>query len=199
VATNSGRQKWPTASAPRPGRQPLMRPAIRFLGLWLLISSLFLAPACGYRVVGSEPTLPDKPRATLAIPPLENRSMEPGLETIFANDLIRAFQESHIVQVKSGDAKADYVLRGTIKKLEHSSTAYLDIERSLIRRATLTVEFSLKDTRSGKVVWKGTEIVRHDYVADKYYGIGEATRDQGLRQMSVRLAQRVHDKIGLLF
>ncbi len=164
-----------------------------------LIAVLLLLPACGYRVVGAEPVHPDKPVVTLAILPFENRSLEPGLETIFANDMLRAFQESRIVQVKAGEGKADYLLQGVIKKMEHSSTAYLDIERSLIRRATLTVEINLKDTRSGKIVWKGTEIVRHDYVADKYYGIGEATRDQGLRQMSVRLAQRVHDKIGLLF
>lgn len=165
----------------------------------LLIWGLLLLPACGYRVVGSEPGRPDQSRVTLAIAPFENRSMEPGLETIFANDMIRAFQESRTLQVKSGAGKADYLLHGVIKKLEHSSTAYLDIERSLIRRASLTVEFDLKETKTGKTVWKTTEIVRHDYVADKSYGIGEATREQGLRQMSVRLAQRVHDKIGLLF
>lgn len=167
--------------------------------LFPLLAVLFLLPACGYRVVGSEPAGPDHPRVTVAITPFENRSMEPGLETIFANDMIRAFQASGVAQVQAGGGQADYVLLGTIKKLEHSSTAYLDIERSLIRRATLTVEISLKEARTNKIIWKGTEIVRSDYVADKYYGIGEATREQGLRQMSVRLAQRVHDKISLLF
>ncbi|MGQ9920068.1 MAG: LPS assembly lipoprotein LptE [Desulfobacca sp.] len=199
MAILSGGAKGAAARERRRGQLPILRSALQVLGLCLLSASLLGAPACGYRVVGSEPTLPDKPRATLAIPTLENRSLEPGLETIFANDLIRAFQTGHIVQVRSGEDRADYVLQGIIKKLEHTSTAYLDIERSLIRRATVTVEFSLKDTRSGKIVWKDVEIVRHDYVADKYYGIGEATRDQGLRQMSVLLAQRVHDKIGLLF
>jgi len=101
--------------------------------------------------------------------------------------------------VRPGGASADYQLDGVIRKLQHSSTAYLDIDRSLIRRVTLTVEIRVKDTRSGKVIWQNTETVRHDYVADKYYGIGEATRDQGLRQMSVRLAQRVQDKVSLLF
>ncbi len=180
-------------NSPLPCRR--LRPA---LGL-LLLAAFLLLPACGYRVVGSEPDTPGRPQVSLAIAPFENRTMEPGLETMFANDMIKAFQENRAIQVKAGDAAADYVLKGSIKKLEHSSTAYLDIERSLIRRTTLTVEINLVDRRTGKVVWKGSEIVRHDYVADKYYGIGEATRDQGLRQMSVRLAQRVHDKISLLF
>ena len=104
-----------------------------------------------------------------------------------------------MVQVKPGEAKADYVLLGTIKKLEHASTAYLDIDQSLIRRATVTVEVTLKDNRNNKVIWKGVEIVKSDYVADRSYGIGEATRDQGLRQASVRLAQRINDKLSVLF
>jgi hypothetical protein len=61
------------------------------------------------------------------------------------------------------------------------------------------VEVTLKDLINNKVVWKGSEIVKSDYVADNYYGIGEATRDQGIRQASVRLAQRINDKISVLF
>ncbi len=169
------------------------------IGALLVLSLPALLASCGYRVVGTAPSQPERPPVSLAILPFDNRSMEPGLETIFANEMIRAFRESRIVQVQVGEDKADYVLLGTIKKLEHASTAYLDIEQSLIRRATLTVEIKVKDRRTGKIVWQGTEIVRHDYVADKYYGIGEATREQGLRQMSVRLAQRIHDKVSLLF
>jgi hypothetical protein len=165
----------------------------------LALGLLAMASACGYRVVGSEPVGPGQTKATLAILPFENRSMEVGLETIFANDMIRAFQDSKVVQVKPGEAKADYVLLGTIKKLEHASTAYLDIDQSLIRRATVTVEVTLKDNRNNKVIWKGVEIVKSDYVADRSYGIGEATRDQGLRQASVRLAQRINDKLSVLF
>ena len=181
--------------------QGIKNPGKGFNRLALLaLGLLAMASACGYRVVGSEPVgPPGQTKATLAIPPFENRSMEVGLETLFANDMIRAFQDSKVVQVKPGETKADYVLLGTIKKLEHSSTAYLDIGQSLIRRATITVDVSVKDTRTNKVIWKGSEIIRSDYVADSYYGIGEATRDQGIRQASVRLAQRVNDKVGVLF
>jgi|GEM_PF-402036 len=207
AAKSRSREKPPVAGGrstipgqrPSTGRAPQTLLAGQYLTLGLIISSLLLMSACGYRVVGSEPTNPYQPRVTLAILPFENRSMEPGLETIFANDMIQAFQQSGTVQVRPGDTRADYQLHGIIKKLEHSSTAYLDIDRSLIRRVTLTVEINVKNMNSGKVIWQSTETVRHDYVADKYYGIGEATRDQGLRQMSVRLAQRVQDKVSLLF
>jgi hypothetical protein len=181
-------------------KQGIKRPGKGILPLLLLaLGMLAMASACGYRVVGSEPVGGGQRKATLVIPPFENRSLEVGLETIFANDMIRAFQDSKVLQVKPGEATADYLLLGTIKKLEHSSTAYLDINSSLIRRTTLTVEFTLKDTKQNKVIWKGTEIVKSDYVANQFYGVGEATRDQGIRQVSVRLAQRINDKISLLF
>lgn len=177
-----------------------MQPRKIYPGLWLALAGwLLLTSACGYRVVGGDPVDPGKTKPTLAIPPFENRSLQPGLETIFANDMIRAFQDSKIVQVKPGEAKADYTLLGSIKKVEHSSTAYLDIDQSLIRRVTISVEVKLQDTRTNKLVWKGLEIIKADYVANAAYGIGEATRDQGIRQASVRLAQRINDKIGVLF
>jgi hypothetical protein len=180
-------KKLTTISGCRPGR-------------WILLAVwLFTLTSCGYRVVGSEPAGVAQPRATMAVPPFENRSMEVGLETVFANDMIRALKNSKIVQVKPGEVKADYVLLGSIRRLEHSSTAYLDIEQSLIRRATLTVEVIVKDMRTNKVIWKDAEIVNTDYVASQYYGFGEATRDQGIRESSVRLAQRVTDKMSLLF
>jgi Lipopolysaccharide-assembly len=180
-------------------KQSMTNAAQDFSRLVVLALCLITVASCGYRVVGSEPVSAGKTRATMAVPPFVNRSMQVGLENIFANDMIRALNNSKAVQVKPGEDKADYVLLGTIKRLEHSSAAYLNIEQSLIRRATLSVEVVLKDTRTSKVIWKDVEIIKSDYVANEYYGVGEATRDQGLRELSARFAQRITDKIGLLF
>jgi hypothetical protein len=173
----------------------------RCLGLTVVLAlSLLTMASCGYRVIGSEPAgAAGQTKSTMAVPPFQNRSMQVGLETVFANDIIRALQDRKIVQVKPGEVKADYVLLGSIKKLEHSSTAYLDIDQSLIRRTTLTVEVIIKDMRTNKTIWKDMEIVNSDYVANQHYGIGEATRDQGIREASARLAQRITDKMSVLF
>lgn len=178
----------------------LLSTAGRGLCCWLLLASgLMAAAGCGYRVVGSEPVSVDKAKATMAVPPFENKTMQVGLETVFANEMIRALQDRNVVRIKPGDDKADYLLLGVIKRLEHSSTAYLDIEQSLIRRATLTLEVTVKDARNNKIIWRDSEIIKSDYVANQFYGVGEALRDQGLRELSVRFSQRVADKISLLF
>jgi hypothetical protein len=172
----------------------------RCFGLTVVLAlSLLTIASCGYRVIGSEPVGAGQTKSTMAVPPFQNRSMQVGLETVFANDIIRALQDRKNVLVKPGEVKADYVLLGSIKKLEHSSTAYLDIDQSLIRRTTLTVEVIIKDMRTNKTIWKDMENVNSDYVANQQYGIGEATRDQGIREASARLAQRITDKISVLF
>ncbi len=160
----------------------------------LLLGQLcFALAACGYRVVGSDPS-DGKPVPTLAIPPFENRSTEVGLETVFANDFLRAFNQGRAVRARSGDESADLILLGTLNRVESSSVAYVDIDVSLVRRVTLTVDFTMKD-RKGKTVWKEREVVYADYVVDSNYHIGETTRYQAIRRASASLAQRVHDKI----
>jgi len=158
---------------------------------WLLLVSL-LAPACGYRVVGSEPP-EGRHIPSLAIPPFENRSTEVGLETIFANDFLRAFSQSRVTRVRPGE-DGELILHGTLQRVESSSVAYVDIDVSLVRRVTLTVDFILKD-KHGKTVWKDTEVIYADYVVDPNYHIGETTRNQAIRRASASLAQRVRDKI----
>jgi hypothetical protein len=171
------------------------------LPLPLLLALLLFQSACGYHVLGNEPvSAAGKP--TLAIPLFVNRSTEVGLEALFANDLIRAIGQSKIVQVRAGDKAADLVLTGTLQRAEKSSVAFYDINRSLIRRETFTVDLVLKDYRpggQGKVIWKETQLIKADYFVDPNYHIGEADRDMAIRRAASHLAQRVLDKISMLF
>ena len=169
----------------------IVRPKFWRQWCWVLLAAV-LTSACGYRVVGSEP--PEGGHVpTLAIPPFENRSTEVGLETIFANDFLRAFGQSRVTRVRPGE-DGELILHGTLRQVESSSVAYADIDVSLVRRVTMVVDFVLKD-KHGKTVWKDTEVIYADYVVDPNYHIGETTRHQAIRRASASLAQRVHDKI----
>ena len=164
----------------------------------LLLIGLWLLPACGYRLLGLAEPASAARTITIAVPPFANRSLEVGLETVFANDLLQVLTNQPGIRAKAGEGQADYLLLGTISKIEYTSVAYENIDQSLVRRATVTVDLVLKKPQ-GQVVWRQQEIVKADYVAGPDYHLGEATRDQGLRQASARLAQRVRDKILLLF
>ncbi|MBW1917094.1 MAG: hypothetical protein JRI57_03605 [Deltaproteobacteria bacterium] len=166
----------------------------RILPLYLIMLSLVNLAACGYQVLGSQPvTLGTQPK--LAIPLFTNRSNEVGLEAIFANALIGTFSQSRVAQVTTEENQADLVLQGDLTTVENTSLAYRDIDRSLVRRVTISIDLILKERQSGKVIWKQTKIIEADYVVRPDYHYGEATRQMSISRAAATLARRVHDEI----
>jgi hypothetical protein len=152
---------------------------------------------CGYRPVGSV-SHPTGERTSIAIPLFGNRSTEVGLESVFANAFVETFSQSSAMRVMPRPEEADLVLEGKVASLEYSSVAFLDIDRSLVRRVTIRVELNLKNRKIGKVIWKDTEILTEDYVVSSNYHLGEATRAMGIRRGAATLSRRVLDKILLV-
>lgn len=163
----------------------------------LAIVMLLSLAGCGYRPVGSAMALSGT-RPSLAIPLFENRSTEVGLEALFANAFTETFSQSGAVRVTPRPEDADLVLEGKVASLEHSSVAFFDIDRSVVRKVTIRVELNLKDRKTGKVRWKHTEVFEGDYVVNPNYHLGEATRAMSIRRGAATLAQRVLDKVLLL-
>ncbi len=162
-----------------------------------VILLLLALVGCGYRPLGTEPLLAER-RPSLAIPLFTNRSTEVGLEAMMANAFVQAFSESKSLRLTTRPEEADLVLEGKVASVEHSSVAFQDITRSLVRRATVRVEIVLKRQDTGKIIWKDSEIFSEDYVVDPNYHIGEATKAMGLRRAAVILARRVLDKVLLV-
>jgi hypothetical protein len=167
--------------------------------------TLLLALAgCGYRPVGSAPAA--RPgaveaaaaRPSLAIPLFTNHSTEVGLESLFANTFIETFGQSQALRVTPGRQNADLVLEGKISSVASSSTAYFNINRSVVRRVTIRVEVQLTRRSTGKVIWKDHGLVQEDYVINQTYQEGEALKDMGVRRGAVTLARKMLDKVLLV-
>ncbi len=166
------------------------------LSLLFLILALSITQ-CGYRPVGTEAPVSGE-RPAIAIPLFGNRSTEVGLETVFANAFVQTFSQSGALRVTPRPEEADLVLDGKVASLEYSSVAFFDIDRSVVRKVTIRVDFSLKNRKSGKIVWKDSEVFTEDYVVSNNYHLGEATRMMGIRRGAATLSQRVLDKILLI-
>lgn len=160
---------------------------------WPLLLPLLLLLGCGYHPLGAQ--VAGHPTRTLAVPAFTNRSTEVGLEAILANALIHAFAQTKVVKVTPYEDGADLVLEGKVQSVDNTSVAYQDVTRSTVRRVTVRVELTLKQRDNGKVLWKDTQILQEDYVADPNYHIGEATKAEGLRRAAVDMAHRVMDKV----
>lgn len=152
---------------------------------------------CGYRPVGTGASLSGE-RPAIAIPLFGNRSTEVGLESVFANAFVETFAQSGALRVTPRPEEADLVLEGKVTSLEFSSVAFFDIDRSLVRKATIRVELNLKNRKTGKVLWKDTEVLTEDYVVSSNYHLGEATRAMGIRRGAATLSRRVLDKVLLV-
>jgi hypothetical protein len=179
----------------------------RLAGLVLLAlacASLLATAGCGYRPVGKAPVghggvaTAGAERPTLAIPLFTNHSTEIGLESLFANTFIETFGNSQALRVTPRRDNADLVLEGKITSVAFSSTAYFNINRSVVRRATIRVEVQLTRRSTGKVIWKDQGIVQEDYVIDQTYQEGEALKDMGVRRGAVTLARKMLDKVLLV-
>jgi len=166
----------------------------RILPLVLAVFSLVTTAACGYHVLGSAPDS-SRLQPKLAIPLFTNRSNEVGLETIFANALIGTFSQSQVARLTTEENQADMVLQGDVTTVENTSLAYRDIDRSLVRRVTITINLTLKERQSGKVLWKQEKVIDADYVVRSDYHYGEATRQMSICKAAATLARRVHDEI----
>ena len=169
-----------------------------------LVCTIFLAPiGCGYHLVANsgahgETTAAHAPLPVVAIPLFSNNSTEIGMESLFANTFIETFAHSQAMRVTPRPENADLVLEGKIASVALSSTAYFNINRSVVRRATIRVELQLRRRSTGKVIWKDHGIVQEDYVVDQTYQEGEALKDMGLRRGAASLAQRMLDKVLLV-
>jgi hypothetical protein len=164
----------------------------------LLLGLLLALTGCGYRPVGSGIHDPGKERPAIAIPLFGNRSTEVGLESEFANAFVETFSQCGALRVTPRPEEADLLLEGKVTSLEFSSVAFFDIDRSLVRKAKIRVELNLKNLKTGKVVWRETEVLTEDYVVSSNYHLGEATRAMGIRRGAATLSRRVLDKILLV-
>lgn len=162
----------------------------------LALAILLPLAACGYRPVTGAPSGGERP--TIAIPLFGNRSTEVGLEAVFANAFVDTFSQSGALRVIPRPEEAELVLEGKVASLEFSSVAFFDINRSLVRKVTIRVELNLKNRKSGKIVWKDSEVLTEDYVVSSNYHLGEATRGMGIRRGAATLSRRVLDKILLI-
>jgi hypothetical protein len=164
---------------------------------WLAFLILLGLAGCGYRPLGTEPRF-TAVRPSLAIPLFTNNSTEVGLEAIMANALVQTFGENKLVRLAPRPEEADLVLEGKVQSVENSSVAYVDVNRSVVRRVRILVELNLRRRDNGKTIWKESTILQEDYVVFPNYHMGEVTKAEGLRRAAVTLARRVLDKILLV-
>jgi len=148
-----------------------------------------LLASCGYRFV-TETTLPAGLK-TLHVQILANKSGEPGIETIFTNDIIFEFTRAgrHFVAERN---TAEGVLTGTVTSVSYQTVAQRNTQVSLERLAICYIDLKLSD-RNGAVVWSAQNLSGSEsfYVIADNKLATEKNQKDAIRILSRRLSETI--------
>jgi hypothetical protein len=115
----------------------------------LAICSALLTGCAGYRIGPIQPKFMEGIRS-IAVPAFKNETLEPRIEVLFANSLIKQFQQDGTYEIAS-EGKADAILQGTIRKIVRRPS------RSVRGNVLATREFILTVTIDYRLVRRDTD------------------------------------------
>ena len=153
---------------------------------WIL--SVFIAGlamgliSCGiYSFSGS--TLPSHIK-TIAVPLVENRTPEFGIDQELTDALISAITQDNSLKI-ANSRSADSILKGTILTVRESAGAYDRNETASGFRVTITIKIAFEDTKKRKVIWEENW---------SHWGSYENDRDEGIQEAIDKLTTDILNK-----
>jgi hypothetical protein len=123
-------------------------------GLAGILALAVVAGGCGYSL---RPSLPGNFK-TVHIPTLQNRTQEPGIEDFITQALTSALVTSGVARIAKDAEQADAILDGAIIEYTLTSLAFDRTANVTQYRLQISLALTLKDRRSGDVVWKQDKI-----------------------------------------
>ena len=157
-----------------------------------IIFVLFLS-GCGYRLASMVNPMLDN-YDSIAVPYFENKSFEAEAVTIFTYAVVNEFIESKRLKVESVD-EADLILYGTVEEVRENSIGYSSEDKALEYRIWASIEVSLEEKSTGKVLWKRKMEHNNEYLSGTEITVIEASKRKALVVLAEDLAERIHDSI----
>jgi outer membrane lipopolysaccharide assembly protein LptE/RlpB len=154
------------------------------LALCLLV---LLAGGCGYSLRG---TLPAHIQ-TIAVPVFQNKTVEPGIETIVTRAVVEAFSTSGRLRVVRPE-QADAILEGEVIDYDVQSIAFDPREQVRFYRLIVTMNLRLRDLRQNRLVFDQRAFrERADFRASEAVTETIAREDLGVRKAARDIARSV--------
>jgi hypothetical protein len=143
---------------------------------------------------GKETNLPPEIHS-VAIPILGNRTIETGMESVVTEGIVGKFESTKRLPVTTPNS-ADALLTGTIISFTTFPVAVTSSNQfSTEYRATLTLEFTFKDQKNGKVLFREVMSDWRNYPVVQDLNATEQFKREAIRQISNLLAERMYELI----
>ncbi len=160
----------------------------------LILLGCLLLSSCGYHLRGKETNLAPEIHS-VAIPIFANRTIETGIESVVTEGLVEKFVSSKRLPV-AAQSSADALLMGTVTSFTTFPVAVTSSNQfSTEYRATVTIEFTFKDQKDGKILFREVLSDWRNYPVVQDLNATEQFKNQAIRQISTLLAERVYELI----
>jgi outer membrane lipopolysaccharide assembly protein LptE/RlpB len=158
------------------------------------LAAALLAAGCGYHFQGSSRGLPGG-ATSLAVPVLENPTLEPELGPLLATALREQFSRTPAVRLVP-TIEAEAVLRGRVVGFDADVVAFTSEGLAVEYRATLTLELTLTDAAGQRIYWADPAVKGTDtYRASSDPLVTEANRREAIRRLAADLGRSVRDRV----
>jgi outer membrane lipopolysaccharide assembly protein LptE/RlpB len=168
--------------------------ALRTIVLALLV--LVLAGGCGYRPVVQRGPLAEANGVNIVL--FANKSFRPGVEGVLARDLLDEFALRTGRRVLPGD-KAQLELSGAVLSYTTSPVSYNRFDAIQEYSAAMTVQATLLEKLTQKVLWKGELTEQQVYPVNANIALQQNAEEAAVAKVTRRLAERIWQKLGERF
>ena len=122
-----------------------------------LLAAALLSASCGYHIGGQGALIPKNVK-TIAIPTLSNGTVQYHIASLLTADIVREFHSRTHYIIVTDPAKADAVLTGGVVRFDVSGGITTDpvTGRATSNQIIMTMQFSLTDRHTGKVIYQRT-------------------------------------------
>lgn len=158
-------------------------------GCLIIILIAVLCGACGYRLAEQGGFPGDTERLFVNV--LENQTQETGVENIITAALLSELTLRKTRNLANGMADADVVLSGIVKHVDFRTISVSQPTVANERRVTVSIDLKLTKT-DGSTAWAAKDISDFEaYLVNVNQGITDANRQNAIRILSKRIAERV--------
>ncbi len=158
----------------------------------IILLGFFLWSSCGYHLRGRETNLPPE-ILSVAIPIFGNRTIQTGIEAEVTQALVEKFISAKRLPV-TAQSSADALLTGTVKSFTTFPVAVTtSTQVSTEYRATVTIEFTFKGQKDGKVLFREEMSEWQNYPVLADLNATEQNKKEAIRRISALLAERIYE------
>jgi outer membrane lipopolysaccharide assembly protein LptE/RlpB len=165
-----------------------MKTIILLIAVVILFSTTL---GCGYHIMGKGEEFPEG-ITSVAIIPLDNKTVEPNLTSIFTSALRHEFIFRHDVEVVP-EEKAEASLQGSISSIKISSSAYDLTGRAAAYDIFITLDLRLIRRGTNAILWKADNIQGQWHYNASYDAIvNEGNKTTAIQKIAADLAEKIY-------